>query len=343
MMKHISDRKGDVGTNGSKYVPGSGPSGCLRSVRSLFSRFLVLSLFVSCLCSCLTDDNSDCPDEETTLTVLFEYYPAGSETDLFADYIEYVELYLYDENQNHYATYVTDAQSLATRHGVTLQVDPGAYYLTAWANATRGRVECDGETIRSNYFLVHNPEAATTGELFYAPDLRSTQSGAEPSTDFSGYRITVAENENNVHILPFMGAYHTVEVYISGLEDNGLVAASVEELYRGYDFYLNTLTDETIGFTRGMEPKEVKNEGTLLFASFHIPHFDDDHSVTVCVSYGDAEGRESVVLQDYIRRNDIPVNDGDPQVIPILFEYRDGTFVQVSFPGWMSNEVETGF
>ncbi len=343
-MKRISDRKGAAGTSGTKYVPGSGPSGCLRPVRSLFSRFLFLSLFVSCLCACLTEDNSDCPDEETTLTLLFEYYPAGSEADLFADYIAYVELYLYDEDQNHYTTYVTNTRSLATQQEVTLQVGPGAYYLTAWANATAGRVEWDEETIRSNYFLVHNPEAATTGELFYAPDLRGTSEGAEPSTDLSGYRITVAENENNVHILPFMGAHHTVEVYISGLEADGLATASVDGLGRGYDFYLNTLTDETVGFTCEMESREVETEGTLLFASFHIPHFDDDNPVTVCVSYGDADIREeSVVLQEYILLNDISVNNGDPQVIPILFEYRDGTFVQVSFPGWMGSDVQTGF
>ncbi len=343
-MRSMSDIKYNAGISGGNCVPCFGPTGCLRSAHSLFSRFLFPFFLTLGLCSCVKEDLSNCPGKETMLTLFFEYYPTGSESDLFADYIDQVEFYLYDQDRNHYGTYVTDTPLLIAQQGFTLQIDPGEYYIVAWANTPHtGSVNSDDEPVLDNYFLVHSQEAVTTGALYYAPDLRSTEAGSRASTDYSEYRIAVTENETNFHTLPFMGAHHTVEVYISGLEADGLSTVSVEGLSKGYDFYLNTLTGETVTFTQKAAMKEVEDEGVLLFASFHIPHFDDENRITVHVAYGDKESEDEVELQDYIRRNGLVVNHGDPQVIPILFEYREGTFVQVTFPGWISSDVGVGF
>lgn len=305
-----------------------------RSLLSFSFKFLFTTIYIGALASCIKDDRSDCV-EETTLTVLFEYLLPDS-TERFQRYIDNVDLYIFDAHKNLYDIIPVDKSSLMAFRGITTAVEPGDYYLVAWGNTLYASSGYTGDSY-TEMALSHNPAAATTGPLYYAPDLRPIREG---DTD-DPYRITVIQNENNVHTLPFMGAHHTVEIYVKGMSEDDVPDAELSGMAAGYDYSLGLLASQTIRFTSQTEPIEVEGD-PVFFASFCVPHLDDHLPVTAAVVTGDNISG-SVVVQQYIEEQELEVTDGNPTIIPILFEYTDGTFVRVSFPGWMQNDVTGGF
>ncbi|MCD7935336.1 MAG: FimB/Mfa2 family fimbrial subunit [Tannerellaceae bacterium] len=307
--------------------------------KPLFSFFLLrLFLFYSILSlvSCMQDDYSDCPEDETLLTVQFAYLENDGE-DHFTAHISSLILCLFDEEKTLYTIHALNETEINNdTKEITFSVDPGEYYAVAWANIQEMPVLSAGEEI---YFetltQLADEEQGTWEKAYYAPDKRGPDSR---SSDFSQYQLTVPKGNHTTHSMFFMGAYHTIQVYIRGLApEEPLPEIILSGVPAGYDYHLTPLTEETITFTQTVQPVEIEGE-QLWGVAFRVPHFDNENDMLISIP----QLNRTVSLQEYMEKEEITVTDGEMKEIPILFIW-NGVYAQVIFPDWNSIPTEGGF
>ncbi|MCD7937086.1 MAG: FimB/Mfa2 family fimbrial subunit [Tannerellaceae bacterium] len=343
----------------------------MKTQRTYFSflwRLTTLCTIALFTVSCVKEDLDDCPEElGYNLILYFEYldwegnnrYPSGNgiypdESEIFATRIQTVDVLLYDASQKFYRWINCDNIIISSERMIQVLVDPGEYYIVGWANNSSHRNDYQSlfpsKTFNDSY--VYHYGEKTADPLHYAPDMRGVP--VRSPEDIAMYGVTVQPNEVTEHTLSFMSAHRTLNVYLRGFgevdeENQENPVVTVSNLTSYYDNYLGRGVENVL-FTVQSTQEIIYNQAigdreNLGFASFYIPHFDQENSIKInitrpamTIGYEEIEIPMTYVLE----KLELTVADGDDLIIDVLIEY-NGTYVEVKLPEWITDEVDGNF
>ncbi len=303
-----------------------------------FIRFFPV-LFALALTSCLEEDRSDCPDDENNLILRFSYEDEDG-TDAFADYIESLTVMIFDDQGGFYEAIEVSSEYLDTSRTVHHTIEPGTYYIISWANTTEWTemTPMVKSSPMEGYSLSHVMQDQGTDALFYAPRKTDTR-----STDYSAYEVYVAPVGVTEHALPFISAYHNLNIYVRGLgenlnpvKDNTFI--QVRGLSSGYDFHL-VPSEEPATFEKEAYFDDLDGAEAAI-ARFRIPHFNEEDNIEIIIY--DKLGQPiapPVSLSEALAEAGMEVNDGDLKTIDIELIFYHG-YLTVRFLDWTSEDVK---
>jgi len=297
------------------------------------------------------EDLDDCPDDsDYNLVLLFEYLDADG-NDVFAGRINNIDVAIYDENHDLYQWINVDEVVSDPERIKRLKVDPGIYYIDSWANDVSFRQNRmlipEGEDDLDHMHMYNSFSTSSCDQLHFAPDLRKLEEGEDPE-DLRLYVVEVAPEGTTLHTLSYMGAYHTIEVYLKGFPEietgeTDQITVSITHLARYYDSFLHHEEEDMVYRTNAIDI--TVDEELLGFSSFHVPHFENDSEITIEIDGLYDSGRPyhfSVTMNEALRILEMIVIDGGLQTIPIVIEFKD-TFVELILPDWLVIDVEPGY
>ncbi len=311
------------------------------------SSLLCLLLSVT---ACVKENLDDCPDEEITRLVLQFEYDDLTGKDVFDQRIEMIDVALFDASQT-LVSHDSYRRTSLTDRSVEYILEAGTYYVVCWGDITAVGQELPAVDSRLGSHLgelvIHHTGNGVS-PMHYAPDYRdfvrptgTTRAGAE----YDIYKVEVEPGKTTYKTEAFMCAYRTINVYISGIE--GLLShpssfpfAGIKNMQGAYDYYLQCVDDLFIDIEKITTEVEIREE-SYARASFYVPHFEalNNYEIYITGNIQNASFYEKVMLEDFLRDNDISVYDGDELVIDICFKYLNNVFVGVENPGWNDDVI----
>jgi|GEM_PF-7103060 len=145
----------------------------MKQIAGILTALLALMTGLS---SCLTDDNSDCPDPlpPVALRFVFTHHDHTEEvTDLFTEYVDDIHLYIFDKDDNYVQQIAAPQNSLTDGNTLYLDIEPGEYRIVAWGNLyDRGyQVNGSSETTRTDFTVGANEYHTDISDLFHGTDM----------------------------------------------------------------------------------------------------------------------------------------------------------------------------
>ncbi len=291
-------------------------------------------------CMGVGDDLSDCVWENVTLTF---HYQGSSGEDLFPQYIGSVDAFIYDDQNCLVAHERFDQAALDEFRGWKLILPSGRYRAVCWANVESNScfsVLTPGTTTFDECCVEIDAAAAATGDpVFYAPKLLHPYScdPAIPDSEHSSYAFTVPPGQTVVKQMHLVRAHRTLNVYVQGFSDGGLLPTiDVSNLWGQYDFLYNTLTRK-VDFTQTSHTVTTA-DGPADLSKFHFAFGEViDDEVIVLRRTSDRSVVCTVNLKEFI--------DGNPAAyrndIDVMIRFTDlGTIITI--PGWLDKPITPG-
>lgn len=297
---------------------------------------MILPLAALSLWGCVSEDRSDCYDNTE---LRFVYSVSDAE---FPDKIKKVDVVLFDGEGKFHSFVQCDENALKESRSVVLTLDPGTYYVVAWANVSEHSAYGD-LTPRASAFedckLEIPQNANDTGDpIYYAPYTRRPGTGAN---DLAPYAIEVRFGRKNVKILDFGRAHRTINVWVEGHIETRAegIAPTVEisNLWSAYDFFFNTRADRR---TFSQQSQEKTVDGKLYtVATFHtaLGEIDGRTDVTVRLTSAGTVWH-TANLKRFVEENNIT----DTDEIDMLCSVGLDNGVSVTVPDWSDENVNPG-
>lgn len=302
----------------------------------------LLLLSAMLLNGCIGEDTDNCPSVITNnLTIGFRYFD-DTGTDIFNQKIDKADLFVYDTQGRFVTSQRIDKTSLSAFAGAQLSLEAGTYRIVCWGNAAdksafynieAGKTFADA--LISNATIDAHSVALNGDKLYYAPEPKATTAASVSS---QGFTISVPEEGTKNETITFFRAHIRVIAYIKGFEDRssqGAALTRVVELTgipRGYDFALQPLPN-TITY-RAVSVMTTVNNEQMAMMDFNTPLFDENTNIQLRIKKQSDGSTVTVInLADFIRDNHITIGNSVDLVLPILIEYKQGSF-EISLPGW---------
>lgn len=307
-------------------------------------KFFAISLLLFSVCmfgGCISEDNDSCPPELQNNLILKFLYSDDQGTDLFAENIRQVDVFIYDSQDRLVQSKRVNESALNAFTGTELLLDPGTYRIVCWANALQKTrfEEVDTADLFKNALLSNadidvNNIASNGDPLYYAPF---------PSQAFM---VTVAPGKMQTQEISFRTAHIQIEVYVKGFEDgssNGSLLpplVKLTDIASGYDFEMKASTDQTSYMD--IAEYQMINAQSMAVIKFNTPWFKEDTSSQLLIKkQSDGTAVTTINLKDFIQQNNISLSGDQQVVIPILIEYKS-IGVDITLPGWEQNPVTPG-
>ncbi|MCD8178866.1 MAG: FimB/Mfa2 family fimbrial subunit [Tannerellaceae bacterium] len=315
--------------------------------------FLSLLLLLLLTTGCMKEDYSWCPENkhETVLELLFEYTNSGG-NNKFKEELHRIDIVLFDENHTLYQQVRLNQTDLDTTNSASLNVEPGTYYVVGWGNIANNSLmaELSSVNIFERSVILHQT-TTSIDSLYYAPDLRGTERFTiDPEDEYFHYKVVVAPNDMTYHTLPFMTAFHTINVFIKGLKDMEnpdiiYPEVQINNLPSRYNYLLEYPEEEKNNF-KNKSRLVYYEQQPLLFATSLIPHFKNENDIFIRV-VRNIDGQEKIDnlnLTEFLAKEKISIQDGASQVINIEFEYGGNDhLIGITLPDWIGQSVNPSF
>lgn len=163
-------------------------------------RYAAIAPVLCAFNSCIGDDLSDCPGD---LTLRFCYNLNSRYTDLFAEEVSAVDLFLYDREGNYLKTIHRKQSELDGGNTLTLtgELTPGRYTAVAWAGYDNEDYSCTYNCRLEEMRMAVNTTA--TGQISY-----------KPSHLFHGMVQLEVDNANRNEIMELTRDTHDLEIIL---------------------------------------------------------------------------------------------------------------------------------
>lgn len=306
---------------------------------------ITLLLFsVLLLNGCIGEDMDSCPEVvDNNLSITF-LYPDDAGKDIFSKKIDKVDLFVFDE-QGHFVTSQTIEQAaLSAFAGAKLKLSPGTYRIVCWGNAST-KSEFGGvsngslftDAFISNSTVDGNSVATNGDRLYYAPASTTGQSLSQ------GFTITVPTEGMINKSINFSRAHIRVIVYTKGFEDHSQQGASLTPVIEltnvSLRYNFNMQTSANLITYRDISVSAIVEGKSMNIVDFNTPLFDENTSMQMVIKkQSDGSTLTTVNLADFIRDNNITIDDSVEIVVPILIEYIGGSF-QITLSKWGQTPV----
>lgn len=308
-------------------------------------KFFAISLLLFSVCmfgGCISEDIDSCPPELDNNLILKFLYSDAQGTDLFAENISQVDVFIYDSQDRLVQKKQVNESALNTFTGTELSLEPGTYRIVCWANALqKTRFENENVTdLFKNALLINadidaNNTAPNGDALYYAPF--PTQS----------FLVTVAPEKIETKEIAFASAHIRIEVFVKGFEDRlnsqgSLLPPAVQltDISSGYDFQMQT-SAKMISFL-DIAQYQIIDGQSMAVIKFNTPLFKEDTSTQLLIKKQSGGATVTTIdLKDFIQKNNISFSGNQPIVIPILIEYKS-VGIDITLPGWGQNPVKPG-
>ncbi|MCD8101208.1 MAG: FimB/Mfa2 family fimbrial subunit [Alistipes sp.] len=310
---------------------------------------------------CIAEDRSDCPDDNGPRLVLnFEYFDSTEDeadavwSEIFADSIHTVDVLVFDRNLFLY-TYVPLEQEVKETRRVEIPVEPGEYYIVCWGNNLSRRTDVAG-TAGFEDFQLDLDNTTTIDPVYYAPDIRrqDVAGGRAPksrSEDLEPYRVEVAPVGTTEHTMSFMSAHRILEVTLVNFPDvveetHTNPTISVTRQVSSYDIELGR-GEENMTLLRQARSQTDSDDRKLGYASYYIPHFDNDNPIQIAINGTDyGAPYEHTVPMTRVLEELYPewiMYDGDNRTLKVEIDWNDGVHLKLRIASWEVKHIDPGF
>lgn len=325
-------------------VPGRGPgtpslpshNAKLKSMR----RYLAAALLIlsGALSGCIEEDWSLCEDDNCVLLYL---YQDESGADLFADNIHSVDLMVFDGEGYITALYQSAQEELDRLRGVSIFLEPGDYYVVAWANLT-DRTRTAVTTLTGSSLDISDGESGAP--VYYAPYKNAvTRSVTRSDDEMNLYRITVPQSGIIERELYFTRAHRSINIYIKGYEDpvygpDPRMKVEITHLAYAYDFLLRVepLRRTHISVTEPLETPAGIISGTRVNTPYQ--EIEDEINIRITTAGGEAICPD-INLKEYLVSIGQPLDALSVHQVDILLVYEDGALT-ITVPDWDEEVVD---
>lgn len=293
---------------------------------------------------CIGEDTDACPPLISNNLDIEFLYPDDKGKDIFSQRIDKADLFVFDEEGRYVTNQSIDKTDLSVFAGAHLKLDPGTYRIVCWGNAADnskfsgiGSRSLFTEAFLGNSGIAKNSITVNGDKLYYAP----AQTGGYSISP--GFTITVPEQGTKTTSVNFTRAHIRVVVYIKGFEDRSPQGVSLTSLVEltdipsGYDFDMQP-SQKSITYRDVSVPATINDE-EMTMADFNTPLFDENTPMQIIIKkQSDGSSLTTVSLAEFIRDNDIIIGNSTDLVLPIMIEYKQGSF-KITLPGWGQTPV----
>ncbi|WP_321331001.1 FimB/Mfa2 family fimbrial subunit [uncultured Bacteroides sp.] len=264
------------------------------------------------------------------ITLQFQYTADGT-TDVLADYIGSVTLFVYDAETGKFIQSVkVDNAELLKNKSVNLLLDPGMYDIICWGNVEDNTAFSNVSSGESEAMLTHlhadsEQKIKTNDPLYYGKVILTVPSTLE---------------ETNATV-SFQCAHIDVWVYVKGITDlsasgqNIPPIVCISNLYPAYSFSM-----QTQGEPLSYYPESAYREDKLVsMAHCSVLRFTENTSAKLSLYKGSTgELLDTVSISQFIADNQINISSKEEVAIPLLVEY-GSLGITIKIPNW--DEVST--
>jgi hypothetical protein len=297
------------------------------------------------LTGCFAEDYGFCPQNVVLNYRLPDDKALGGCS--FLDRISTVTTSIYDMQGRLVQSVTTDDADHVAFKGARLWLEPGTYRVVSWGNSgshTSLPVDNDRPFETVTYNTISNGTTGDGDALYYAP--RHTRDSEGDSNGVDRYVMVVDPVNGHRGTLDFRHAHRRIEVYVRGFDHNGNTAPRVRltGLPAGLTYHgmnsleENTLVDAEVDTEMVRITRPGYGTSNYALSPFHVFYLDaEDYDIGVDLL--DPTSNQ-IVYSTRINDHIDPKKD-DPEnqiVIRILIEFLS-LGVQVSVPGWMSEDV----
>lgn len=286
---------------------------------------LILLLLLTCS-GCIREYIDACAPGYN-LTLAFRL-PDENQTDVFPQYVNTVDLFLYDEEGRFVSRHTVTQDSLTRFQGIHLNLVPGTYRLIGWGNLSAlTTIDIGRQTLCHTNAMAGR--SSDGDRMEYAPQVT----------------LTIPATGTTKQTIDFQCAHHTLEVFVKGFTDTPptrLPLVEVTPLAEGYDFGMHLLSDHTLCYEQ--RAVEVTTpSGPVAATRFHTPCFEADDPIRIHIKKpSDDLTVYTVDLPEFLARNNIALSNNYPDTIRVMIEFMDAS-IRVSTPHWDGNDVEPQF
>lgn len=308
---------------------------------------ILIPLFILLFTGCIKEDRTDCITDNNA-ELRFEYSVMETE---FLNYIHTVDVILFDETGHYLLHRRADEQALKLHQGMKFTIDPGKYYVVAWANISSNSKFCDfipGVTHFDDCVLEISPDANESGDpVYYAPNkakpgTKSVTPLTRTTAKLSSLEIEIPFGQKVEKVLDFTRAHRTINVWINKHIDpsgdpNELPTVDATQLWSRYDF---TFTPQSLrrDYSQLSKPYTISGS-TYSLASFHSAYGEITGDTDIIVRRtSDGTARHMVNLKQFITANSIT----DTDQVDIMVTFLEDMGVTVTVPTWTGKPVEPG-
>lgn len=299
---------------------------------------LLTCLFAgTALSSCIRADLSDCqghePEPEETRQLIYFRYTGDGTSDLLADKIKFVDLYVFDENEQPVQTKEISTEELATTHGTTLQLPTGNYRLVCLANAGERTQTSDlGTGDIENMYFAHpayftNQDKELTGNdpVYHGALSLNIEGGTQ--------RDTVDFHSSHLRVYLEIIGYDT---FIAREDDTDSLSVQLANApCRVY--FNNQVAPDTRTYYPELERQEEKD---TYIGQLNTYRLDENHPMQVCLYNGGADPFYTLDVMEFVSTHpeiDLSKEEAD---LPIRIEFRGKDVnVSITVPHWDIEEV----
>lgn len=292
---------------------------------------------LSLLTGCIKETYEDC--EWYTLTFSYEGEDA---TDIFAQRISDVNLFIYDVNNRLVQTQHIDHKALQAMQGTKLNVEHGTYRVVAIGNALSHTQinNYSADDMSQNYLSHPNVErggAVETNDAIFLGEKQITLPELQYATEDITFRPTHTKVSYKVIVKEYE---HPTQNLVTRIDERAF-ALKVKNLLPLMDFTGATFGDK-ITYTPTLLPEEGSDDQE---ARFNILRPQEWHDVEFELS--DASTGEilnTLPLKDFLAQYPQIDLNGDDEIhlpIEVHLHYRGSicTDVTITIPDWMVNDV----
>lgn len=297
----------------------------------------LLLFFVCMFGGCISEDTGDCPVELQNNLILKFLYTNNEGTDIFTQKINRVHVFVFDSADHLIQEQIVDQASLSVFAGTQLNLQAGIYRIICWGNALDNTsfAQVEMADLFKNAFLSNSGIDPTNGDpLYYAPF---------PSQVFT---VAVSQGQVQTAQIAFCSAHIKIQVYVKGFDDKSPEGDQLPPLVKlvdipsGYNFDMQASND-LIFYQDAAHYRTVEGQ-TLAALDFNTPLFGQDTPAQLLIKkQSDQTTVTTISLKDFIKENNISLDDNQQVVIPILIEYKS-VGISITLPGWGQNPVNPG-
>ncbi len=296
------------------------------------TNILLCTCLVALLTACIREDRSDCQN-----TIIHLEYVADGEDDVIKEYVEDVDMYIFDNGGHRLRSYSMTELSDGT---IKMNLNDGEFTLVTVANAKKHTSIHEAASDQREQFYLQHPNWYQTGDVVETHDHNYIgEVKLEITSDGIEHRDTVS----------FRSAHVNMEITITGLDAPATRAAipytlRIEQSHARINFYnqLSAMGGETV-----QPPLTYDAEkGCYHTTDLALFRMDQDGVVSreTCphqVVLLDADGTELVRynLYDYLQRfaKEIDVTKQEA-TIPLEIQFSQ-LGVEIVLPGWNIEDV----
>lgn len=290
--------------------------------------------------SCVMDDIPyDCPGHtptptEDSYTLRFQYTGDGT-SDLLAEKLEKVDLYVFDENETCVWSQALTGTAIASDRSVSITLPAGKRYTAV----------CIGNALQ--YTAISPMEDKGASEIFFSHPAYQTGEGVITTNDRNYYGTTaLLPNEDNIVV--FHSAH--IRVYIevlgyhgylarNGMPDNSSLQLCMKNLCPCM-FLDGTFCPTRADYFPQVGPEASAQEKDRYVARFNILRLDEGHPAKLHVCTTDGTEIHTVDINEFLAVNPGVDLTKEEAELPMLIDLRGKEFsVGITVPRWGIEEV----